>query len=194
RHEHGRVDADLAHHVADAAGVLDAVAVAVVHAVTADAGGQHAVAEGERQPLRGVGPQQALLPRAVDELGDLGDRLEVVRVRVDDEMSVHGHRRGESIDQAFGCHACDHLPMAAEITQSYPSPELLEFPYPFFDAAREQAPVHQDPVTGFYLVFRHEDIAFALQRDDLFAGINGPIGYDGALMISATDPPDHKVG
>jgi cytochrome P450 len=83
--------------------------------------------------------------------------------------------------------------VATELTQSYPSPELLECPYPFFAEGREHAPVYKDPVTGFYLLFRHEDIAFAQQRDDLFEGVKGPIGYRGASMISATNPPQHKV-
>ena len=43
-----------------------------------------------------------------------------------------------------------------------------------------------------YLVFRHEDIAFALQNDHIFTAVNGSIGYQGALMISATRPPEHK--
>ncbi len=75
---------------------------------------------------------------------------------------------------------------------SYPSPELLECPYPFFEQAREHSPVYQDPATGMYLVFRHEDIAFALQNDHIFTAVNGSIGYQGALMISATRPPEHK--
>jgi cytochrome P450 len=82
---------------------------------------------------------------------------------------------------------------ASEVSQSYPSPELLECPYPFFDRAREERPVYQDPVTGAFLVFRHEDIAVALQNDDIFSAVNGSIGYADALMISATDPPQHKV-
>ena len=83
--------------------------------------------------------------------------------------------------------------MSAAAEQQYPSPELLECPYPFFDQAREKSPVYQDPATGIFLVFRHEDIAFALRNDDIFSGVNGRIGYRGALMISATDPPQHKI-
>jgi cytochrome P450 len=83
--------------------------------------------------------------------------------------------------------------MRTESPVSYPSPELLECPYPFFDEAREQTPVYQDPETGIFLVFRHEDIAFALKNDHIFSGVNGRIAYRGASMISATDPPDHKV-
>jgi cytochrome P450 family 109 len=83
--------------------------------------------------------------------------------------------------------------VATGVSQNYPSPDLLECPYPFFEEVRDRAPVYQDPETGVFLVFRHGDIAFALQNDQIFAGVNGPIGYDGALMISATDPPEHKV-
>ena len=46
----------------------------------------------------------------------------------------------------------------------YPSPEVIECPYPFFDQAREETPVYRDPATGVFVVLRHEDIAFALQH------------------------------
>lgn len=82
--------------------------------------------------------------------------------------------------------------MTTAVAQSYPSPELLECPFPFFEHARENSPVYQDPATGMYLVFRHEDIAFALQNDHIFQAINGSIGYQGTLMVSATCPPEHK--
>jgi cytochrome P450 len=83
--------------------------------------------------------------------------------------------------------------MSTAAEQQYPSAALLECPYPFFDHARDQKPVYQDPATGIFLVFRHEDIAFALRHDEIFSGVNGRIGYGGALMISATDPPEHKM-
>jgi cytochrome P450 len=83
--------------------------------------------------------------------------------------------------------------MQSGVGQSYPSPELLECPFPFFARAREQEPVRRDPVTGMYLVFRHEDIAFALRHDDVFQGVNGAISYDGGAMVSATNPPEHKA-
>jgi cytochrome P450 len=76
--------------------------------------------------------------------------------------------------------------------ERYPSLELNECPYPFFERALEQAPVYQDRESGVFLVFRHADIQFVLRRSDLFAGVNGSVSYSGCPMISATEPPDHK--
>ena len=85
------------------------------------------------------------------------------------------------------------MPEAIVPVEKYPSLELNECPYPFFDRVREEAPVYRDPDTGVYLVFRHEDIAFALRNHELFVGVNGHFSYGGVAMISATEPPEHKA-
>ena len=91
-HEHSRVDPDVAHHPSDPSGVLNAVAVAVVEVVAADAAGEHAVAEADRDPFRRVGSDQPLLPWPLDELRHLRDRLQIMRVTIDDQETVHRHR------------------------------------------------------------------------------------------------------
>jgi cytochrome P450 len=83
---------------------------------------------------------------------------------------------------------------AVEETQ-YPSPELIECPYPFFDRIREAEPVRYDAGSGVYQLFRHEDIMFVLRNGDIFPhtgqDTGGGISYEGVPMISATAPPEH---
>jgi cytochrome P450 len=50
----------------------------------------------------------------------------------------------------------------------YPSPELIECPYPFYDALRAQAPVHQLP-SGEYFVSRWEDVVEAARNTAVFS-------------------------
>jgi cytochrome P450 len=75
----------------------------------------------------------------------------------------------------------------------YPSPELVECPYPFFDRVRVERPVYFDPDTGLYQLFRHEDIMFVLRHAEIFphTGESLGISYEGVPMISATGPPEH---
>jgi cytochrome P450 len=80
--------------------------------------------------------------------------------------------------------------------QRYPSSELVECPYPFFDRVRDESPVQYDHESGMYLLFRHEDILFVLQHHEVFphTGQNpnsGGISAGGVPMISATAPPEH---
>jgi cytochrome P450 len=75
----------------------------------------------------------------------------------------------------------------------YPSAELIECPYPFFDRVREEQPVRYDPETGLYQLFRHQDIMFVLRHGEIFphTGQDGGISHGGVPMISATGPPEH---
>ena len=50
----------------------------------------------------------------------------------------------------------------------YPSAELIECPYPFYDALRAQAPVHQLP-SGEYFVSRWEDVVEAARDTAVFS-------------------------
>lgn len=78
----------------------------------------------------------------------------------------------------------------------YPSPELVECPYPFFDQVREEAPVRFDEATQTFQVFRHEDAMFVLRHDEIFphqpVKDNG-ITFGGVPMISAVGPPEHEA-
>ncbi len=79
----------------------------------------------------------------------------------------------------------------------YPSPELIECPYPAFDRLREEQPVRFDPETGTYQLFRHEDIMFVLRHGEIFphTGADSATGisYEGVPMISAVGPPEHTA-
>jgi cytochrome P450 len=89
--------------------------------------------------------------------------------------------------------------MASDTTASrgirYPSPELIECPYPFFDRIRNEEPVRYDAESGVYQVFDHEDIMFVLRHGEIFPhtgrDTGSGISYEGVPMISATGPPEH---
>jgi cytochrome P450 len=86
--------------------------------------------------------------------------------------------------------------MATQLTEhKYPSSELVECPYPFFDRVRRESPVYYDQDSGLYLLFRHEDILFVLQHHEIFPHTGTPptggISAGGVPMISATAPPEH---
>jgi cytochrome P450 len=85
---------------------------------------------------------------------------------------------------------------AAEQT-AYPSPELIECPYPFFDRVRASEPVRYDVESGVYQLFDHEDIMFVLRHGEIFPhtgrDTGGGISYEGVPMISATGPPEHTA-
>jgi cytochrome P450 len=80
---------------------------------------------------------------------------------------------------------------------AYPTADLVQHPFPFFAEERERHPVSRDP-RGHYLVFRHEDIAAALQQPDVFRcaphdGHGGPLAYEGGRMLGHVDGPAHTV-
>jgi cytochrome P450 len=81
--------------------------------------------------------------------------------------------------------------------EKYPSAELIECPYPFFDRVRRQQPVRLDPETGLYQLFGHEEIMFVLRHGELFPHTGedtaSGISYEGVPMISATGPPEHTA-
>jgi cytochrome P450 len=81
------------------------------------------------------------------------------------------------------------------VAQVYPSFDLLECPYPFFAQLRTDAPVYKLPDRDEYVISRHEDIALALRRSDLFsAEIASPsLDYKGGKHILGTDPPEHTA-
>lgn len=79
----------------------------------------------------------------------------------------------------------------------YPTADLVQCPFPFFAQERERHPVSRDP-RGHYLVFRHEDIAAALQQPELFRcaphdGHGGPLAYQEGRMLGHVDGDVHTV-
>ncbi len=88
----------------------------------------------------------------------------------------------------------------------YPSPEVVTCPYPFYQALREQAPVHRLP-NGDYLVSRWEDLVYVARHPELFCNSIGHAnaGFDEATAaeegdgtlthwaLPFCDPPDHTL-
>ena len=49
-------------------------------------------------------------------------------------------------------------------------PEVQQCPYEAYQALRDEYPVYQDPVTGFFHISRYEDVRFVLSNHQLFTG------------------------
>jgi cytochrome P450 len=87
---------------------------------------------------------------------------------------------------------------------AYPADEILENPYEFYTAMREQAPVYHVPGTNVYVVSRYEDVLYASQHPEIFsskrvwmasddpevAAIRAK-GFPDSNSLTATDPPEH---
>jgi cytochrome P450 len=89
------------------------------------------------------------------------------------------------------------------------APEIVECPYPFYKAMREEAPVYQVPGLGFFVVSRYEDIKEVVGDTESFSSNSGPgvvaagatadpelqailsQGYPGVNTLLTNDPPDH---
>jgi cytochrome P450 len=72
---------------------------------------------------------------------------------------------------------------------TFPSPETLECPYPFYAAMRRDAPVYQLPGQDVYFVSRWEDIVATVERPDLFAPGRALEASLGAVPGSAAAQP-----
>jgi cytochrome P450 len=99
---------------------------------------------------------------------------------------------------------------AAPSTFTYPSPEVIECPFPFYAAVRGQQRLHRLP-SGEYLVSRYEDIVTVARSPERFSNFIGPINPEIVAIyerspdeeeISArfspfplpfSDPPEHKL-
>jgi cytochrome P450 len=86
---------------------------------------------------------------------------------------------------------------------TYPSPEVVEHPFPFYAWLRHEAPVHQLP-DGSFLVSRRQDIIDIVRNPDVFSNRVGPLNsqilggprvggtVDGPWATSFQDPPELK--
>ncbi len=88
-------------------------------------------------------------------------------------------------------------------------PEVIESPFDFYRAAREEAPVYRLPDTDIYFVSRYDDVREALKRTDDFSNnilekLNVPLknpeaeavyagGWPVADTLLTLDPPRHRV-
>ena len=61
--------------------------------------------------------------------------------------------------------AADGLPTGVGLTPL--DPDFQQDPYATYDALRERAPVHHDPVFGRWLLTRHDDVEALLRNRDL---------------------------
>lgn len=59
--------------------------------------------------------------------------------------------------------------------------EIQECPYPTYDLLREEAPVWQDPITGFYVITRYDDLRQILVDTEHFSNERGSYGDDAKL-------------
>jgi cytochrome P450 len=85
----------------------------------------------------------------------------------------------------------------------YPSDEVIECPYPFYEALRGEAPVHRLP-SGDVMVSRWADIVHVVRTPEIFSSLVGPsnphvlggsrVGGDdsGPWPLSFSDDPEHK--
>ena len=85
----------------------------------------------------------------------------------------------------------------------YPSLELAEHPYPFYELLRAESPVYKVPGRDEYLVARHVDVLHVLKHPDVFSnalarqgrkhssGSHEERGEDASTI--ASDPPEHKA-
>ena len=99
---------------------------------------------------------------------------------------------------------------------TFPSPEVTQCPYGFYEALRRDAPVYKHPERNEYLVARRKDILHVFQHPEIFSNdlavgderfrqevadfagtsgngeeAEGPILTARSLVFS--DPPDHTV-
>lgn len=88
-------------------------------------------------------------------------------------------------------------------------PAVIECPFEFYKALREQAPVYQLPGTDIFMVSKHADIRQALKDTTTFSSdfkylLQGPEpspeaaeiyagGYEHVDTLLTMDPPQHKV-
>jgi cytochrome P450 len=95
--------------------------------------------------------------------------------------------------------------MAAPVADAvYPSLDLAECPYPFYDHLLREAPVYRVPQTGEWLVTRHDDVQYVMRNWEVFSaslawerasreGTGLPPDRDAQKSVIATDPPEHKA-
>lgn len=85
------------------------------------------------------------------------------------------------------------------------APETVEDPYEFYAALREQAPVHEVPGLGMFIVSRYDDVLEVVRNPALFSSKSGPAalppppevieivatGYAPVDTLLTNDPPAH---
>lgn len=84
--------------------------------------------------------------------------------------------------------------------------DVIECPYATYKKLREEAPVFKDPVAGFYILSRYEDVVKALKDTKTFSSSIAEVlvgeadrtraedfgGYPNVDTLITVDPPKHK--
>jgi cytochrome P450 len=96
------------------------------------------------------------------------------------------------------------------------SPDVMAEPYPYFAKAYERCPVHYhrlsseqiekiagnplvaEPTTGFYSIFRYDDVKASAQNHQLLSSAAGPgperlVALNGVGMLVYADEPHHRL-
>lgn len=95
---------------------------------------------------------------------------------------------------------------------SFTDPEVQRCPFPLYTRLRSEAPVYRDPVTGFHVVTRYEDIVHVTQHPELFSNTTTQIfnrahspvaaevarryqehGFLPMHTLVSNDPPSHTA-
>jgi cytochrome P450 len=94
-----------------------------------------------------------------------------------------------------GVRACPHV---SDI--EWPSIELVECPFPYYERLRGEAPVMKYPGRNQYLLSRWEDIIYVAEHPEIFVQADS-LPAEGALdsdepltpvSMAATNPPEHR--
>ncbi|MET0986644.1 MAG: cytochrome P450 [Steroidobacteraceae bacterium] len=97
-------------------------------------------------------------------------------------------------------------------TASFAEPEIQRCPFDFFDQLHRDAPIYRDPITGFLVVSRYDDIVFVSQHPEIFSNTttvvidrkNSPVaaeverryrerGFVPMHSLVTNDPPSHTL-
>lgn len=95
---------------------------------------------------------------------------------------------------------------------SFADPAIQRCPFPFIERLHAEAPVYQDPLTGFYVITRYADIAAINARPDVFSNRTSVImskahspnadeierrfreqGFARIHTLVTNDPPEHGL-
>jgi cytochrome P450 len=85
------------------------------------------------------------------------------------------------------------------------SPQTTESPWEWYEALREQAPIHREPLTGMFMVSRFDDVTELLTNTNDYSAMSGPAvgdvpaevreivrnGVPNVDTLLTADPPEH---
>jgi len=89
--------------------------------------------------------------------------------------------------------------MTETLAPEFPSADVNQCPYDFYARGRESSPVERVPGAQEYRLYRHQDIAFVFQNEQLFSAYiptaytSAGLDYGGAVHIGADDGERHKA-